>query len=314
MDANSQMMLISECQPDSLDRLLETTQTVFVVTKSWWDCWSSYVGYKVDPEGYEPGPIDNEVLLDGNILKKHLSNDDVKYLSSTTWQRLKHWYGGGPELEIFVVNKVPDLNPIQIYIWNSQDPCNIVKTWKPYLVSSKMTMFQLKNYLVRKLNISFDNTSIKLENSLGETRILLGYDHCPLNESLISNGTKIILERKENKKNMQLVEILEDEDEELKLAMEASLREEEFVDISKRLKNETSTDIEMETIHIYSEPITVTTHKSLPSRADSELVALKIDQTLKETKIALGIHQLRRIKKNLINIWADYQTWQKQQL
>jgi len=140
---------------------------------------------------------------------------------------------------------------------------------------------------------------LKLQSVLCEVRKLIGYDDCSLNDCMISDGTKIIVDKKDKKK-MQLLDILEEEDDDLEKALKASLKEEEEKEIHP--KSGENFDIEMETIRIHSDPNNEVDYRFRSSRSDGEAVAERIEQSMKEAKKSLGVHNLRRIKKNIIGI------------
>eukprot|EP00358_Blepharisma_japonicum_P005574 CAMPEP_0202941744 /NCGR_PEP_ID=MMETSP1395-20130829/1884_1 /ASSEMBLY_ACC=CAM_ASM_000871 /TAXON_ID=5961 /ORGANISM="Blepharisma japonicum, Strain Stock R1072" /LENGTH=99 /DNA_ID=CAMNT_0049637265 /DNA_START=535 /DNA_END=834 /DNA_ORIENTATION=- len=99
---------------------------------------------------------------------------------------------------------------------------------------------------------------------------------------------------------MQLLDILEEEDDDLEKALKASLKEEEEKEIHP--KSGENFDIEMETIRIHSDPNNEVDYRFRSSRSDGEAVAERIEQSMKEAKKSLGVHNLRRIKKNIIGI------------
>ncbi|CAG9319606.1 unnamed protein product [Blepharisma stoltei] len=309
MDPSNQRIVILGYEPESVNELVEASQTVFAIANPWWNSWCDYVGYYRDATGPCPGPISNESLFEGSSLKLSLSINDIMLISSASWNALKLWYQGGPEVELFIVDGQPDLTPIHILVWNSQDTKYAMITWKSLMVSSKITFKDLKDYLGKKFSIDPEVIELKLESSTSETRKLIGYDDCTLNDCMISDGTKIIVAKKDKKK-VQLLDILEEEDDDLEKALKASLKEEEKVSYPKSGEN---FDIEMETIHIYSDPNNEADYRFRSSRSDGAAVAERIEKSMKEAKKPLAVHHLRRIQKNIMGIWEDYLAWQKQQ-
>jgi len=197
MDPSTQKMLIAECQPITQQELFFNHEIAYVVSKEWWDNWCSYVGYQKAPSEELPGPIDNSPLMG---LSFELF-DKGFFLSKKAWKHLCNWYAGGPELPVFIFDGLPDLFPITVYVCFSEDS-------KPFLVSSQMTVEDLKKHLGSKLLFNYKKMLLQKLESNTLRKDLSG--DSTLEEAGIANGSLLVLEET---KQLDLPEIPETDDE-----------------------------------------------------------------------------------------------------
>lgn len=154
-------------------KIVETLQAIkfsnecFMISKSWWDGW---VGY-VNEEGKHPGKISNADLTTSKTWNEPLNwtetslRDDLEegrdymLVSRELWKRMKTWFGGGPEIDVFLVGKEtdhrceagsPDLNPIKLpFIFMKKNAGQNFTC----LVSLRMTADQFREFLKRKFGL-----------------------------------------------------------------------------------------------------------------------------------------------------------------
>jgi hypothetical protein len=119
MDLISRKAHILQFQPENRHSLLQNSSIVYIISKEWWNSWCNYVGYSDDSTEVSPGPIDNSCLVYGEgyswdtlQLRQDLdSASDFEILHPVTWKRLLQEYGGGPEVNINVIDGEIDLHP-----------------------------------------------------------------------------------------------------------------------------------------------------------------------------------------------------------
>lgn len=92
------MDLLSHLQwllPESDEELFRDNKSVFLISKSWWDNWTT---------DSEPGPIDNNILLENNRPRLDLEQGSTHIcLPKMAWDFVVDHHGGGPPVEVFVV-------------------------------------------------------------------------------------------------------------------------------------------------------------------------------------------------------------------
>lgn len=100
----------------------------FVIDKTWWDRWESFVNPKnqevkqadamdIDEDLSDfPGPIDNNPLLasSGRVVPGLVEDKDYKYVPVHVWRALQAWYGGGPEVGSWLV---------EVSLWYIREDC-----------------------------------------------------------------------------------------------------------------------------------------------------------------------------------------------
>ena len=122
--------------------LLFTEKTAFLVEKTWWNNWKKYVN-----GGPPPGRPQNYNLLSGFEIKH---NNGI-LINKESWDILKEIYDMKPEVEVFIIDKTPDFNPVNL---NIRDPSN--NEYKFYLVSTKLTIRDLIRHVSEKRNLRID--------------------------------------------------------------------------------------------------------------------------------------------------------------
>lgn len=152
-------MQIKTCMGDRKDIL--RNKTVFLISITWFTRWKGHVNYDDDKSGPAPGPIFNHSLVqsskDGNVLRKDITEgEEYTLLSPIAWRKLFQWYGGGPELEVFVINDEPDMEPITVKVWLRDGTWSYNEpVFRNIMVSRYITIKELKKHIGHKLSVPF---------------------------------------------------------------------------------------------------------------------------------------------------------------
>jgi DUSP domain len=161
-------------------------QTRYIVSKHWWDVYKNVQSNSIPP-------IDNNQLLECNSnnslqyrVKPSLSPNDYILIDKDEWGNILNKFGGGPELEIFIINGEQDLDPIFIEVYVIQEFLDKNPSASFY-VSKKLTVSGLKHFLCEKL---------KIERTRYEFFILKSFDNFPILKELKNFGSVEILNTK----------------------------------------------------------------------------------------------------------------------
>lgn len=91
----------------------------FVISGKWFSSWKDSVGFSGSPTGTRVPPINNSEILNGNELKRGMTEgSDYEIITAEVWHTLQSLYGGGPEIE----------RPVAT---NPRTGRNIVLLWSP---------------------------------------------------------------------------------------------------------------------------------------------------------------------------------------
>ena len=124
------------------DNILETEDTCFLVKESWWNEW-----YRYATEGRQkPGKMKNTELMNGFSIE----TKNTKMLNKNVWSVLCDIYDGKPDIEIFIIDKVPDYHPKPLYIRYPG-----VRSNEFFLVSLKITVQRLVDHIRSKKNVKY---------------------------------------------------------------------------------------------------------------------------------------------------------------
>jgi ubiquitin carboxyl-terminal hydrolase 4/11/15 len=100
----------AEEQASTIKQLLQTTKLkvgdkAYLILKSWVDNWKASVKYNGYSVGHRTcGPIDNSsLLIDGEVSATKYETCDFLVFPQEPWSKLYDWYGGGPVIEVPVV-------------------------------------------------------------------------------------------------------------------------------------------------------------------------------------------------------------------
>lgn len=138
--------------------VLLTCKYTYLVSASWWSSWLSFAASSDSSVGRPVKMKNYECLSSFSITVK-----EYKLIHPEAWEVLKKYYDCKPEILIFIIDKQPDLHPINLYIYLMSN------TYEVLLVSSKISFEYLKEFLMINYNqnlsqcyFEFDN--IKIEN------------------------------------------------------------------------------------------------------------------------------------------------------
>jgi hypothetical protein len=247
MELATQKAQIQEVQPLDREALLSSSKSVFLISKLWWDKWCSHVGYSIERNDPSPGPIYNHSLLTGSghnwktlRLRQDLQEgQDFVMLTSTAWRRLFQWYGGGPEIPIFLIGQEPDLNPIMLEIWMLDSlTAPVLEPGKTILLSAELTIKDAQFHISQRLGVPYYKYDLKLLDSPpGEFESFLN-DSLTLKNAGVVYGSKVALIPKEQNVAIALpacpeldeetqvrINNSDEDDMELAMAIQASLTE-----------------------------------------------------------------------------------------
>jgi hypothetical protein len=159
MDPEGQKEEIKSIEPYCLGELFKNNKVVCIIPLNWWNSWCNYVGYYSSPSNIHPGSIEThrELLL---------NKIDHAYITQRSWQKLKQWYTVYEDLEVFIINGKPDLNPLEVSVLLENNEEQI------FLLSLELTVAEIKAYLCEKLNKDPQWHKISVKNSSGYIRKL----------------------------------------------------------------------------------------------------------------------------------------------
>ena len=158
---------------DAIKESSDNEKSMFMIQQDWWNSWVKYV----DQGGCKPGKISNTEFLHGFEIKPA----GHKLISRLAWNILKNIYDGKPEIEIFIINNVPDFSPINIYI---QLPN--FENFEFFLVSKEITVQELVNNIAKKKNLLYENLTIWMKNKCLN-------ENLKLNEAGIQENTNLVM-------------------------------------------------------------------------------------------------------------------------
>ena len=87
-----------------------------LVSLKWFQAWGDYTGFKSRGSGPFPGAVDNsDLMLDDNRMRPSLINHkDFEPISPESWKLLSQWYGGGPLIEVDMIEENKRIVPAVI--------------------------------------------------------------------------------------------------------------------------------------------------------------------------------------------------------
>ena len=136
------------------EALFINNKTVCIVPQDWWTNWYSYVGYYGVKSGPHPGPLDTSKISLTNTYN-HI------YIAKVSWKIIKSCYTCSKKIEVFVVNKRPDLYLIEILIVPPDGAKKLVK------LSPNLKVHEIKAYLCQKFKLDSDWHKLVIKKSSG---------------------------------------------------------------------------------------------------------------------------------------------------
>jgi hypothetical protein len=204
MDERSEQKdCIDSLQAQYGEDIFASQKQVYLIAQGWWDAWTAYVCN----DQSKPGPIDNSSLIEDPsdsppMIKRSFAPSEAEFVSQSIWLRLVHWYGGGPPVELFVIQSVPDYAPVKIYVSKIESDLDV--ECASFLVSKFMSLKRLKQYLAQRLSVPYYKYRMLLYE-LDSERCLEGLDGYCLVDVDIDAESKVVLRRIEEKKSSEPV-------------------------------------------------------------------------------------------------------------
>ena len=152
-----------------------------VVSVTWWngleDC--------VNGQGVHPGSIANPKLI----------NPDMKLITVPAWETLHRIFGGGPRLDVFIINSEPDFSPIGILICRENPGDN--ERWEVLKVSDRVYVKDLKEYICEKQEIDLNKAYLRKIDEVqpGIIAFMALSENSTLKAAGIVEGSKVSLRR-----------------------------------------------------------------------------------------------------------------------
>ena len=163
--------------------LFEEEKTGFLVQESWWNEWNAYA----HRQGPRPEKMKNSEILIGFDIR----HQNTKLINKAAWEILKDVYDGRPEVEVFIIDKIPDYKPINIIVRIPGE-----KSFDMQLVSRKITAIELAEYVLSKSNLSYNNLSIYFESKLLD-------NYATLESQGVKAGSRIAIESDDVRVNVE---------------------------------------------------------------------------------------------------------------
>ena len=169
--------------------------TKFLIPRSWWDIY-------INPQSNSVPPIDNKELIECNSnnlsfskIRSEVKKTEYVLVTQEEWDNIQGKFGGGPELEVFIVENEEDLSPILIDVWVIQESL-LLKPTASFAVSKKITVRNLKQYLCNKLRIDenrYDFFIIKQPENIPVVKELKCSEMSCINNTKIVKYCKVCL-------------------------------------------------------------------------------------------------------------------------
>jgi hypothetical protein len=121
-----------------VDDVLSVCKHAYFVSEAWWNDWLKYMDSGLDSIDRPKAMKNFQCLSSFNITEKN-----YKLIHPGAWEILKKSYDYRPEIIVFINDKQPDLNPINVYIYTEN------KKYEVLLASRKMSVQDLKEYIIQ---------------------------------------------------------------------------------------------------------------------------------------------------------------------
>mmetsp|Transcript_33479 Transcript_33479/g.58658 ORF Transcript_33479/g.58658 Transcript_33479/m.58658 type:complete len:290 (+) Transcript_33479:1780-2649(+) len=257
--------------------IFASQKQIYLIAKPWWDAWTAYV----DNDQTKPGPIDNSSLVEDlsetpPVIKSDFNHNEAEFVSQSIWLRLLHWYGGGPAVELFVVEQVPDYTPVRIYVSKIESDLDIES--QAFVVSKYITVKRLKHYLCQRMSIPYYKYEMTL-SELDREKSMEGLDDYSLSQVDVEANSKVVLRKIEDKPKLVISDIEE-------------IPRDQETDSASMASSEDSAE-----------------HRFVKIRADRAEVQEKLVQALQEATKRIRIRSLRKIQKSLMRQIEVYENW-----
>ena len=280
MDKGLEKTLIRESPPLSFPLVDMSVQVCYVIPKSWWVLWCSYVGLYFEAQGDRPKDLDNSELV---LSKKNEEN--LVFLRKISWKRLKGWYNAGPTFKVFIVKGKPQ--------WKSHSLDVMLPNGSRQKVSVplKMTLSDFRDFIVKKFSL-VGKLEISTSNSYCTSK---HYAYDSTLKDLGFNSVAFVRFSKVHHQEydvdeFELFDISDHYDEDLKKAIEISAGEQHEV---KNLKNRQVREFETRELEDFG------------IKEKFESVKVLVCKALAQEKIQLKVKSLKKVRKNVERILND---------
>jgi hypothetical protein len=255
--------------------IFASQREVYLIAKDWWEDWTAFT----NNTQAKPGPIDNSSLVEDisespPVLRSSFDPSEAEFVSLSVWLCLVYWYGGGPQIEVFVIEGVPDYTPLRIYVSKIESDFDIEST--SFLVSKFISVKRLKRYLTQRMSVPFYKYELLL-SELDRERSLENYEDFCLADVGVEANSKVVLRRTEDKPKIVIssLEVPQDQDTD-----------------SASMHSSGEIDHHFESI-----------------RTDCSEVQEKLVTALQHATNRLKVRSLRRIQQSLMRQSKAYEAW-----
>lgn len=182
-------------------------------------------------------------ISDWNLLKLSVNlakQENFVLVNEEVWRTVKKWYGGGPEIPIFIIGKdkkSPDLNPVCI-TFSRRDPMTEKEIRSGLLISLQITDLELIVYIASKMNVDPASINLKYKNPTAPSSMPLHKNNKTLKSYNIRAKTVIFVSNRTTNIDIGPLNIFEEdkneyyyntpilnEEEMMNLAIEESLKD-----------------------------------------------------------------------------------------
>ena len=178
-------------------KFFKENKTVCGIEKEWISAFKKHVE---DPN-FHPGKIKNPKEPNSTML----------LVSEKSWNTLISVFEGGPKLDVFIIDQVPDFEIIEIFVCKNDPIDNPI--WTKYIVSKNISVKALREYLCVKEEIYSDKARLRVidENQSGTVAFKAISEEFLVRNAGIATGTKVSIANF-NKRVVRFVESDEEAD------------------------------------------------------------------------------------------------------
>jgi hypothetical protein len=270
--------------------LLHEHFTLYLVAKSWAD--------SLHDETSTLNPIDNVALCTfknsevTSILPNLVEGTDFVLVSPDLWNSLRNTYGGGPELQISVVDNQPDLSPVHLDVLRVESPSDYDLLPRGLLISLQISGGRLKGLLEEVFMTTLNDCELLLADQL----VGLNTATRPLSLSLpllsqgVCRGTTVIVKSIPAAFDQASMDLVYD-DERLTTRTSST----EFGQSYDEFKEDYPEVSDLRAI-----------------RHDTEEVVSKVKSAMLKKKLRLGLKSLSSIRRSVESLVSEWWVLKKQ--
>lgn len=187
-----------------LEKIKTPYDILCAVSPTWWKTLEIYAEFQYP----SPGKIENPRFF----------SSDLILVKKKYWSALQEVFGGGPRLDVFVINGVPDFTPIEVLLCDD-DPGDTVN-WEVLHVSSWISVKNFKEYVCEKQGIDSNKVQIRKVDEVqpGIIAFKVLSEGLSLKNAGVASGDKISV-AKPKKRVVRFVESDEEADKVLEISV-----------------------------------------------------------------------------------------------